>query len=223
MSDNLFQMRQCQRSICRFRFPDSVNNPGEQVCPSCGYETLEVGERFSSPSIRAKSTIKQEPVVEALLDNIRSAYNVGSIFRTADGAGIRHLYLCGITPTPVHPKVAKTALGAERTVSWSSSKNGLDLALDLKNKGYQLWAVEYNNRAESLFETSLEKSSGPTLLIVGNELSGIDPAIQIESDRVVSLPMLGQKSSLNVIVAFGIAAYTVRFGSQHFSLVTDSY
>jgi tRNA G18 (ribose-2'-O)-methylase SpoU len=119
--------------------------------------------------------------------------------------------------------VAKTALGAERTVSWSSSKNGLDLALDLKNKGYQLWAVEYNNRAESLFETSLEKSSGPTLLIVGNELSGIDPAIQIESDRVVSLPMLGQKSSLNVIVAFGIAAYTVRFGSQHFSLVTDSY
>ncbi len=161
--------------------------------------------------------------MEAMLDNIRSAYNVGSIFRTADGAGIRHLYLCGITPTPEHPKVAKTALGAERTVSWSSLKNGLDLALDLKNKGYQLWAIEYNSRAESLFDTSLENLSTPTLLIVGNELSGIDPAIQIESDRLISLPMLGQKSSLNVIVAFGIAAYTVRFGNQHLGLVTDSY
>lgn len=223
MSDNLFQMRQCQRPNCRFRFPDSVHNPSEQVCPTCGYETLEVGERFSSQRIRAKFNVNQEPVVEAMLDNIRSAYNVGSIFRTADGAGIRHLYLCGITPTPEHPKVAKTALGAERTVPWSSLKNGLDLALDLKNKGYQLWAVEYNSRAESLFETNLGKLSRPTLLIVGNELSGIDPAIQIESDRVVSLPMLGQKSSLNVIVAFGIAAYTVRFGNQHFSLVTDSY
>jgi 23S rRNA (guanosine2251-2'-O)-methyltransferase len=222
MSDYLFQMRQCQKPICRFRFPVSVSNSGEQVCPFCGYETLEVGERFSSPRIRVKSEVKQEPVVDALLDNIRSAYNVGSIFRTADGAGIRHLYLCGMTPTPEHPKVAKTALGAEKTVSWSSLKNGLDLVLDLKHKGYQLWAVEYNNRAESLFETTLERSPVPTLLIVGNELSGIDPAIQIESDRVVSLPMLGQKSSLNVIVAFGIAAYTLRFGNRHFNMVTDS-
>jgi tRNA G18 (ribose-2'-O)-methylase SpoU len=152
-----------------------------------------------------------------VLDNLRSAYNVGSIVRTADGAGIDHLYLCGITPTLDHPKVAKTALGAEATVESSYHPNALTLVSDLQSRGIYLAALESRPGAVSLFDPVLRIPTSPAVLVVGNELVGVDPAIEELCDLVVALPMMGTKRSLNVVVAFGIASYWLRFGMTHIS------
>jgi tRNA G18 (ribose-2'-O)-methylase SpoU len=147
-----------------------------------------------------------------LLDNLRSVYNVGSIFRTADGAGIRHLHLCGITPPPDHPKIAKTALGAEKSVGWSQYKNGLETAVSLQQRGFQLWAIEETAQSDPLFTAAHPADNSPILLIVGNEIAGVDPEILALCDRVLHIPMAGHKKSLNVATAFGIAAYVARYG-----------
>ena len=146
--------------------------------------------------------------LRALLDNIRSAWNVGSIFRTADGLGIRKLYLCGITPTPQNDSVRKTSLGAEETVAWEYSRNALETAIDLKNKGFALIALEQDEHAKTLseFRTS-EIDSQKSVLIVGNEVTGVDPELLNICDQIIHIPMHGRKHSLNVEVAFGIAAY----------------
>jgi tRNA G18 (ribose-2'-O)-methylase SpoU len=149
--------------------------------------------------------------VHGFLDNLRSAYNVGSIFRTASAVAIDHLYLCGITPTAVHPKVAKTSLGAEHQVSWSSHNNSIDLAQELISKGHYLVALESGVQSEWLTEVAPVKDIKTVTLIVGNELSGIDPALLAMSHQIVALPMLGSKTSLNVTVAFGVAAYYLQF------------
>jgi 23S rRNA (guanosine2251-2'-O)-methyltransferase len=155
-------------------------------------------------------TRPQRPL-HGLLDNVRSTFNVGSIFRSADGAAFQHLYLCGITPTPAHPKVAKTALTAEQTVAWSQHTNALDLAEALQGRGHHLWALEDAPDATSLFAAQLPPPDQPLVLIVGHEVTGVDPGLLALCDQVVALPMGGVKRSLNVAIAFGIAAYTVRF------------
>ena len=161
--------------------------------------------------------------LEAILDNIRSAWNVGSIFRTADGLGVNKLHLCGITPTPENDSLAKTALGAEEIVEWEYSRNALDTANQLKTKGYLLIALEQDERAATLkhsspFEdnaTSLcSAQGGVTVLILGNEVTGVDPGILDLCDQIVHIPMIGTKRSLNVEVAFGIAAF--QFSIQRF-------
>ncbi len=210
MSIPPFQLRQCHNPDCRFRFPVTDNRQTGERCPHCGAPTELVtlfsqGERPSSPPQQ------NTPVIEAMLDNLRSVYNVGSIFRTADGAGLGHLHLGGITPPPDHPKIAKTALGAEQSVAWSSYRNGLDTAVSLKQRGYQLWAIEESEQSESLFAAKIPPDSPPILLIVGNEITGVDPAILAECHRVLHIPMAGRKKSLNVATAFGIAAYFLRF------------
>jgi 23S rRNA (guanosine2251-2'-O)-methyltransferase len=159
----------------------------------------------------ARRRNRQPARVEALLDNIRSVYNVGAMLRTADGAGIRHLHLCGITATPDHPRVAKTALGAEDAVPWSAHPNSLDVADELKGRGYALWALESGERAEPLFGAGPAPQGTPLALVVGNELAGIDPALLARCDRVLYIPMAGVKGSLNAAVAFGIAAYYLRY------------
>ena len=147
-----------------------------------------------------------------MLDNIRSTYNVGSMFRTADGAGVAHVHLCGITALPDHPRIAKTALGAEKAVPWTYYRNGVDAAVSLKARGYYLWALESGPRSESLFAAAVEPDGRPILLVVGNERVGVDPGILAYCERVFALPMQGQKESLNAAVAFGIAVYALRFG-----------
>jgi tRNA G18 (ribose-2'-O)-methylase SpoU len=149
-------------------------------------------------------------VLEVLLDNIRSIYNVGAIFRTADGVGIRHLHLCGLTATPEHAKVRKTALGAEQAVPWTYYRNSLEAVTQLKARGMHLWALESYPDARSLFEVAHELVSYPTVLVVGNEVSGVDPGILAQCHGKVSLPMHGVKESLNVAVAFGAAVYVLR-------------
>jgi tRNA G18 (ribose-2'-O)-methylase SpoU len=158
------------------------------------------------------STPPPGTAIALLVDNVRSLRNVGSMFRTADGAGITHLYLGGITPTPDHPKLAKTALGAERVVPWTHDPDACGLAERLLAEGHRLWALEGGPRSQSLFDRdTLRAASGAQLvLVVGHEVSGIDPRIQRLCERVVHLPMQGVKTSLNVSVALGIAAYVLR-------------
>jgi tRNA G18 (ribose-2'-O)-methylase SpoU len=147
--------------------------------------------------------------LEALLDNVRSAWNVGAIFRTADALGVRRLYLCGITPTPENASVSKTALGADKSVAWSHDRNALAVAQKLKAGGCLLWGLEQDERAVSTTDLFADSRIGtdfpPIILIVGNEITGVDPALLDLCDRIIYIPMRGQKRSLNVEVAFGVA------------------
>lgn len=146
------------------------------------------------------------PQFVAVLDNIRSLHNVGSLFRTADGAGVEKLYLCGMTGTPPRPEIRKAALGAEETVAWEYFATTREALQQLRGQGYQLVAVE---RAESSLDFREAHYHFPLALVVGHEFEGIAPEILAECDLIVSLPMHGSKHSLNVAVAFGIAAYEV--------------
>jgi tRNA G18 (ribose-2'-O)-methylase SpoU len=142
------------------------------------------------------------------LDNIRSIFNVGAIFRIADGVGLSQMHLCGITATPEHPKVVKTALGAEQSVPWQYHPNALDAAQALRAAGYQLWAIEGHPRAQPLSAVQAAPAE-PIALLAGNEKAGVDPALLSLCDRILHIPMQGRKRSLNVAVAFGIAAYWI--------------
>ncbi len=207
------QIRECRRPDCRFRYPVAAFPEPREACPRCGGPTRLLA--YPQPSAQASAADAPAappfPLV-ALLDNIRSAYNVGAIFRTADGAGVSHLHLCGITPTPAHPRVAKTALGAEDSLAWSSHANGLDAARELAAQGCVLWALENGPKATPLFQLPPPGGPDPLVLVVGNEISGVDPAILALCQRQVALPMAGIKGSLNVAVAFGVAVYWLAFG-----------
>jgi tRNA G18 (ribose-2'-O)-methylase SpoU len=154
------------------------------------------------------------PPLEALLDNIRSAGNVGSMFRTADGAGLRRLHLCGITATPKDPSIAKTSLGAHEHLPWNWHADGVAAALELREEGCRLWALEGVPGAELLFEALLEPEGRPVVLVVGNELCGVDPGILELCERILYIPMQGVKRSLNAAVAFGVAVYWLASGNQ---------
>jgi len=202
---------QCRDETCRLRFPAPAAEAAGLVCPHCRgpLATTAVVERapFAPPAHRPR------PTIVALLDNIRSIHNVGSMFRSADGAGVDHLHLLGITATPEHPRLAKAALGAHETVAWTHHRHGPDAAARLRDEGFGLWALE--RTAEPLPQPSLyevEPPPGPLALIVGNERAGVDPDLMALCDGVFGLPMSGGKSSLNVAVAFGIAVYHLRFG-----------
>ena len=207
-----YQIRQCERSNCHFRFPVVEKSGFGEECPKCGCKTRVVNPPYNAHEVETGTIVPNGPEVEALLDNIRSVYNVGNILRSADGVGIRHVHLCGITPTPSNPKLAKTSLGAEHTVAWSYHKDGLAAAQSLKESGLRLWALEGGPRSESLFAAVGDFRGPPIILVVGSEVSGVDPGILAQCERVLSLPMQGVKTTLNVAVAFGIAVYFLRYG-----------
>jgi tRNA G18 (ribose-2'-O)-methylase SpoU len=123
---------------------------------------------------------------------------------------LSHVYLGGITPTPAHPDLAKTALGAERSVPWTHEADAVVLAGRLRESGVRLVALE--GGAGDEFFATLPWAAGRYCLVVGHEVSGIDPRLQALCERTVYLPMAGVKGSLNVSVALGIAAYCVRHG-----------
>ena len=202
---------QCQNHACGIRFPARAGSLQVERCPRCKAPlvcTDNIGidqESYSHPGL------PYSLVIEALLDNIRSAGNVGSMFRTADGTGIQTLYLCGITPTPVHPQIGRTALGAENSIPWQYESNAKILTEYLISKGRRLWVLEDTPDAVSLFEMIPEVDTRPILLAVGNEVCGVDPALVELSECVISIPMAGLKRSYNVAVAFGIAASYLRY------------
>jgi tRNA G18 (ribose-2'-O)-methylase SpoU len=190
---------------------------GEIRCPSCKSSVYIVSclETQADPSKPDKKF--GFSYIEALFDNIRSAWNVGSMFRTADGFGIRHLYLCGMTPTPQNSNVAKTSLGAENFIEWTYEKNGVDKIYKLKELNYMIVAIEEHRKAENIYTIDPFNFPNPLVLVVGNENCGVDPGILEISDLILNIPMLGIKKSLNVAVAFGIAVSTLQHGllKQH--------
>jgi tRNA G18 (ribose-2'-O)-methylase SpoU len=197
---------ECTNQRCRLRFPVYAGQLKNMQCPLCRSNLFLVTSVTNAYETSITNPPQTEWQVEGLLDNIRSAWNVGSIFRTADGTGIRKLHLCGITPTPDNGNLAKTALGAEMTVAWEKTNNNLELAKSLTSNGYLLWALEDAPDATPLFEIEYVKENTPVVLIVGNELCGVDPGLLALCDQVLSIPMLGKKQSYNVAVAFGMAA-----------------
>jgi 23S rRNA (guanosine2251-2'-O)-methyltransferase len=149
-----------------------------------------------------------EKVKAVLLDNIRSAWNVGSILRSADGFGFSHAYLCGITPTPEVDAVQKTALGAEEYVTWSHHKDGVKLVKGLKKEGWTILALEEDERSVPLSKGK-KLMTERTVLAVGSEVTGVDPELLDLADHILHIPMHGQKRSFNVANAFSIAAYAL--------------
>jgi len=148
-----------------------------------------------------------------ILDNIRSANNVGSIFRTADAAGVSKIYLCGLTPTPgqrgrAGRDLAKTALGAENYLSWERRPLAWQVIDELQKKKIKVVALEQAREARDLARF---QPKFPLALVLGNEVRGLSPKILKRADAIIKIPMLGKKESLNVSVAFGIAAFTLRF------------
>jgi 23S rRNA (guanosine2251-2'-O)-methyltransferase len=204
-----FKIRQCTNLDCRFRFPVIDERVAGEYCPVCRMPTALAAE-YAVSYKPAPLPMPAGPPLEALLDNIRSIYNVGSILRTADGAGLTHLHCCGITPPPDHPKIAKTALGAEKSVGWTQYRNGLETAVSLKQRGYQLLALECTPDAILITDVQLTGNQ-PVVLVVGNEIAGVDPGILAICDQTLMLPMQGVKNSLNVASAFAVAAYALRF------------
>lgn len=208
-----YQARRCTAEACGLRFPVEETSDLGASCPLCGVPTERVDAPYQTfPANRGEP---RALTIEVLLDNVRSLTNVGSIFRTADGAGVAHIHLGGITPTPKHPKLAKTALGAERSVPWTHHPDPCKAASALAARGHRLWALEANATSASVFALeTLQAASGPAdatiVLVVGHEVSGVDPRILALCERVVHVPMQGVKGSLNVGVAFGVVTYTLR-------------
>jgi len=139
-----------------------------------------------------------------LLDNVRSLYNVGAFFRTADAAAFEKLYLCGITGCPPKRAIAKTALGAEETVPWEHSWDAPAVLAGLRARGYELAAIETTPHAADLFDWA---PRFPVCVVFGHEVDGIRPEISSLCDTHVRIPMLGVKHSLNVATAGGVVLY----------------
>ena len=152
-----------------------------------------------------------------VLHGVRSAHNVGSIFRTADGAGVNKIYLCGTTPTPPHEKISKTALGAENYVPWEYQSQTYRCLLKIKNQSskIKILGLEQTKNSKNIFGGSTSNLLRSNLnkkiaLVLGNEIRGLSPQILKYCDEVVHIPMYGKKESLNVAVAAGIAVYQIR-------------
>ena len=141
-----------------------------------------------------------------ICDNIRSLENIGSIFRTSDALGISKIYLCGISGKPPHHKISKTALGAENTVSWEYYRQTGRLIDKMKMNKINIIALEQDKRA---IEFTKAKFNFPLVLVVGNEVKGVSKTILKKCDKIIYFPMSGQKESLNVSVAFGVAGYEI--------------
>jgi tRNA G18 (ribose-2'-O)-methylase SpoU len=142
--------------------------------------------------------------VSIVLDNVRSLYNVGSFFRTADASGCEKLYLCGITGRPPKSGITKTALGAEDTVAWEHRPDAVEVTKNLSRQGYEIAAVETTVHAVDLFDW---KPRFPVCLLFGHEVDGLAEPLAALADTYVRIPMLGRKHSLNVATAGGIVVY----------------
>ena len=155
-------------------------------------------------SIEEATTIERHPV-SVLLSNIRSLYNVGSMFRTCDAALVQELILCGYTPHPPREEIEKTALGAVDTVPWKYHKKEENAILELKEKGIKVIALEITDKKKNYDE--LIYQDFPLCIVLGNEISGIDNNVLDLCDNAIEIPMYGVKHSLNVSVAGGIAIF----------------
>ena len=153
-----------------------------------------------------------------IADRIRSLYNVGSLFRTADAFGVKKLYLCGYTGAPPRKEITKVALGAEQTVPWEKRGQTWKVVEELQARGVHVVALEQTKKSVPIQSLAFVLRRGQKLsfetvaLVVGNEVNGVSPGVLCRADAIVHIPMLGKKESLNVSVAAGIALYAIRYG-----------
>lgn len=165
-------------------------------------------------TLESLDKVKKIPVY-VVLNSIRSSYNVGSIFRTSDGAMIEKLFLCGYTPYPPHPDlpsgnkdVLKTSLGSTESVKWEFVKDPKEVILQMKHKGIKICALELTSKSFPYYE--LKKESFPLCLVIGNEISGVSQEIIDLCDFSIEIPQFGIKQSLNVAVAYGVTVFRLR-------------
>ncbi len=147
-----------------------------------------------------------------VLDDVRSMYNVGSVFRTADAFRVEAIYLCGITAQPPHPEIHKTALGAEDTVAWQHFPTALDAVNTLKQQGYTVYSIEQCEGSTMLNDLStvncqLSTVNSKYALILGNEVKGVHQEVVDASDGCIEIPQFGTKHSLNVSTTAGIVIW----------------
>jgi len=158
-------------------------------------------------TLETLSRVNKLPVYTILI-NIRSNYNVGSIFRTSDGVMIEKLYLCGYTPHPPKKEILKTALGATQSVCWEYVKDPKEIILELRKRGVKVCALEQTDISIPYY--SITENSFPICLLVGNEITGVPQELIDLCDYSIEIPQYGIKQSLNVSVAYGIAIYELR-------------
>lgn len=183
----------------------------DQDCPACSRRIrprpvdheARLQERRRQAGDRGVPPLGPDSVC-LLLEDVRSLWNVGSAFRTADGLGAAHLFLCGITGIPPHPQVHETALGAEEVVSWSYHPHAFEALGILRDRGVPLVALERTPRSRPLHEVRLRR---PLCLVLGHEPGGVSPEVLEACDPHVEIPMQGVKESLNVAVVAGIALH----------------
>jgi len=150
--------------------------------------------------------VKNIHQIYVILENIRSLYNVGAIFRTSDGAGVKKIFLCGITGCPPKAEITKTALSAEENVDWEYTEEASDIIAELKKKGVQIVGVEITKDAENYWDAEIKF---PVCLIFGHETEGISDETLALCDKKIFVPMYGKKESLNVEAAFSTVTYEI--------------
>ena len=141
-----------------------------------------------------------------ILDNVRSLHNIGSVFRTSDAVRVECIYLCGITATPPHPEMHKTALGAEFTVDWKYVNNAVEAVDNLRREGYIVFSVEQAENSIMLEDMRLEQGKRYAV-VLGNEVKGVQQEVIDHSDGCIEIPQYGTKHSLNVSVTAGIVIW----------------
>ncbi len=156
--------------------------------------------------------IHRNPIF-TIADNIRSLYNVGSLFRCSDGAMLSKLFLTGYTPHPPRKEIEKTALGATHTVPWEYYRNPLDAVAKLKEEKVKICVLELTTDSKPYYK--LERQDFPLCLVVGNEITGVSKELIEAADMAIEIPMYGHKQSLNVAVAYGIVLYDCLRILQH--------
>ncbi len=161
-------------------------------------------EDLNRLSIEAFKSADKKPII-VILDNIRSLNNIGSVFRTSDAFRIEHIYLCGITATPPHREINKSALGATESVSWSYCESTLDAILACRAKNYEILSVEQAEKSYEPHIYACQKSG--VALIFGHEVDGVTQEVINQSDAVIEIAQEGTKHSLNISVSAGIALY----------------
>ncbi len=162
-------------------------------------------EELNRLSLEEYKKAEKIPAV-LVLDDVRSAMNVGSAFRTSDALGIEKVYLCGITAKPPHREINKTALGAQDAVSWEHEESISHCTKNLKALGYQLIAVEQADESTSLLDFKIKKNK-KYAFIFGNEVFGVSENIVDEADTVLEIPQYGTKHSINISVSIGIVLW----------------
>jgi 23S rRNA (guanosine2251-2'-O)-methyltransferase len=185
---------------------DVGRRPGGLPQKSCVWDDTLVSDRLPFQVTRAAARYESMTAlpVSILLDNVRSLYNVGAFFRTADAAGVKRLYLSGITGAPPHRGISKTALGAEHRVPWERTADASALVQDLHRSGMEIAAIETSVHAIDLFDW---KPRFPVCVVFGHEVDGIRDNIAALCDTHIRIPMLGAKHSLNVATAGGVVVY----------------